>query len=45
MIAELDMKTDFDQRCVPKWYQNISAVRKNQQDFSKKLTLYRLRLT
>jgi len=31
-------KTDFDQRCVPKWYQNISPVRKkNQQDFWKEL--------
>jgi len=38
MIAvELARKTDFDQKCVPKWYQNILAVRKNQQDFWKKL--------
>jgi hypothetical protein len=38
MVAvEQARKTDFDQRGVPKWYRNISAVRKNQQDFWKKL--------
>jgi hypothetical protein len=37
MITELDMKTDFDQRCVPKWYQNISAVRKTSARFFKEI--------
>jgi len=42
MIAvELAGKTDFDQNCVPKWYQNISAVRKKSARFLEEIKLWR----
>jgi hypothetical protein len=40
MIAvELASKTDFDQKCVPEWYQNISAVRKKSARFLDEIKL------
>jgi len=39
MIAvELARKTAFDQRCVPKWYQNISPVRKKSARFLEEIS-------
>ena len=39
--VKLARKTDSDQRCVPKWYQNISAVRKKSTRFLEEIKLWR----
>jgi hypothetical protein len=40
MVAvELARKTDFDQRCVPKWYQIVSAVRQKSARFLEEIKL------
>ena len=41
IVVELARKTDFDQKCVPKWYQNILAVRKKSVRFLEEIKLWR----